>query len=54
MALVKFWNLEVLSHLVVTVVVLKCGNCDASNGTSNILVPRSYNTSNGTSGVFEI
>jgi hypothetical protein len=48
MALVMFWNLDVLTHQVVTVVLLKYRNYNASNGTSNILEPRN-NTSSVTS-----
>jgi hypothetical protein len=48
MTLVKFWNLEVLTHLVVTVMLLKYRSYNASNGTSNVLEPRSYNTFSGT------
>jgi len=46
-------NLEVVTHLVVLVMLLKPRNCKASNGTTNGLEPRSYNASSGTSDAFE-
>jgi hypothetical protein len=47
------WNLEVIMHLVVLVMLLKPSIYNASNGTSNALGPRSYNASSGTSIAFE-
>jgi len=49
MALVMLWNLEVITHLVVLVTLLKSRNYDASSGTSDVLKPRTYNTSSSTS-----
>jgi hypothetical protein len=34
-------------HVVVRVILLKCRNCNASNGTRNILEPRSFKASSG-------
>ena len=48
------WNLEVIKHLVVLVMLLKPSNYNASNGTSNALEPRSFNASSGTSDASEI
>ena len=47
-------NLEVITHLVVLVMLLKPRNDNAPNGTSNALEPRNYNASNGTTAAFEI
>jgi hypothetical protein len=48
------WNLDVLMHQVVTVMLLKYRNYNASNGPSNVLEPRNYNTSCVTNVAFEI
>jgi hypothetical protein len=54
MALVMRWNLEVIMHLVVLVMLLKSRNFTTSNGTSNALEPRNYNASSGSRDAFEI
>jgi len=53
MALIMLCNLEVITHLVVLVMLLKPRNDNAPNGTSNALEPRSCNASSGTSDAFE-
>jgi hypothetical protein len=48
------WDLEVITHLVVLVLLLKPSIHNASNGTSNALEPRSYNAFSGISDAFKI
>jgi hypothetical protein len=47
------WNLDVLTHWLVTVMLLNCRNYNASNDTCIALETRSYNTSNGSSGALK-
>lgn len=53
MVLLMFWNLEVITHLVVLMMLLKSRSYKASNGASNALEPRSYKGSSGTTDAFE-
>jgi len=47
------WNLEVITHLVVLVMLMKSRNYNASNGASNAVEATSYNLPSRISDAFE-